>query len=322
MEENHQNITGNNPLVSIIVITYNSSKYVLETLESAKAQTYQNIELIVSDDCSSDNTLEICRSWLNENQQRFKRVELVTSEKNTGIAPNCNRGLKAAKGEWVKLIAGDDILLTDCINLNILEAERSDYLFFFSKLKIRSPILRIKISKESLFDDYYKYFLGNQFNNLINYGYFFPTPTFFFNLSELLKIGLFNEKYNYQEDFPMWFKILKNGYRFGFINEYTVIYRIHDNSIYNNKFIVNKQWLKSFKKFFYAEFLPELIAKKKYAIAWDRIVNFIYLDLCVLLGNKKNIITNSLKVLKIISPLYIYNYLNKFMKKQKFEIRS
>ena len=47
------------PLVSIIVITYNSAKFVLETLESAKAQTYQNIELIISDDCSSDNTIEI-----------------------------------------------------------------------------------------------------------------------------------------------------------------------------------------------------------------------------------------------------------------------
>ncbi len=55
-----------NPLVSIIVITYNSSKYVLETLESAKAQTYQNIELIVSDDGSTDNTIEICKIWIEK----------------------------------------------------------------------------------------------------------------------------------------------------------------------------------------------------------------------------------------------------------------
>ena len=61
-----------NPLVSIIVITYNSSKYVLETLESAKAQTYQNIELIVTDDCSNDNTVEICRKWIEENKERFQ----------------------------------------------------------------------------------------------------------------------------------------------------------------------------------------------------------------------------------------------------------
>jgi len=77
-----------NPLVSIIVITYNSSEYVIETLESAKAQTYQNIELIVSDDCSTDETLEICRDWMKKNQDRFVRSELITTEKNTGISGN------------------------------------------------------------------------------------------------------------------------------------------------------------------------------------------------------------------------------------------
>ena len=99
------------PLVSIIVITYNSSKYVLETLESAKAQTYPNIELIVSDDCSTDDTVEICRNWMEENKERFVRTELITVGENTGVAINCNRGLYAAKGEWLKYIAGDDILL-------------------------------------------------------------------------------------------------------------------------------------------------------------------------------------------------------------------
>src|SRR5690606_22852216 len=96
-----------NPLVSIIVITYNSSKYVLETLESARAQTYQNIELIISDDGSKDATVQICRDWLKENSDRFVHSQLLTVEHNTGIPANCNRGVKASKGEWIKLIAGD-----------------------------------------------------------------------------------------------------------------------------------------------------------------------------------------------------------------------
>jgi alpha-1,3-rhamnosyltransferase len=69
------------PLVSIVVITYNSSDYVLETLESAKDQTYKNIELIISDDCSTDNTVEICKNWLEENKERFKHTELITVKK-------------------------------------------------------------------------------------------------------------------------------------------------------------------------------------------------------------------------------------------------
>ena len=59
-----------NPLVSVVVITYNSCKYVRETLESAKMQTYRNIELIVTDDGSTDATVDICRKWLEANGDR------------------------------------------------------------------------------------------------------------------------------------------------------------------------------------------------------------------------------------------------------------
>ena len=72
----------NQPLVSVTVITYNSSKTVLETLDSIKAQTYQNLELIVSDDCSTDDTVELCRNWIEQNKERFVRTELLTVEKN------------------------------------------------------------------------------------------------------------------------------------------------------------------------------------------------------------------------------------------------
>ena len=65
------------PLVSVIVITYNSSKFVLETLESIYNQTYSNIELIISDDCSSDETINICQNWLYKNKNRFKNIELI-----------------------------------------------------------------------------------------------------------------------------------------------------------------------------------------------------------------------------------------------------
>ena len=119
MQDNIENIENNlNPLVSIIVITYNSSEYVLETLESAKTQTYQNIELIVSDDSSTDNTVEICENWIKKNKDRFLRTEIISVEKNTGIASNCNRGVNASRGIWIKLIAGDDLLKTNCIDSN------------------------------------------------------------------------------------------------------------------------------------------------------------------------------------------------------------
>jgi len=99
------------PLVSVTVITYNSAKFVLETLESIRQQTYSNIELIISDDCSKDNTVELCQQWINEHGGRFVRSTIVTTPVNTGVAANFNRAIDNSNGEWIKGIAGDDLLL-------------------------------------------------------------------------------------------------------------------------------------------------------------------------------------------------------------------
>ena len=103
------------PLVTILVITYNSSEFIIETLKSVMLQTYRNIELIVSDDGSQDNTVVLCKDWIEENKERFINTRIIEVKKNTGIPANCNRGLKESKGEWLKYIAGDDVLFNTCI---------------------------------------------------------------------------------------------------------------------------------------------------------------------------------------------------------------
>ena len=103
------------PLVSIYTLTYKSSKTVLDTLESIYALTYPNIELIVSDDASPDNTVEVVKGWVESHKDRFIRVQVLTVEKNTGVAKNQKRAVAACKGEWIKNIAGDDALFPDAI---------------------------------------------------------------------------------------------------------------------------------------------------------------------------------------------------------------
>ena len=95
--------------VSVVVITNNSVKCIIDTLESVKEQTYKNIELIVSDDGSTDETLTLVKEWLDINEGRFTHNSIVESEINTGITKNCNRGTKVAIGKYIKLIAGDDL---------------------------------------------------------------------------------------------------------------------------------------------------------------------------------------------------------------------
>ena len=96
-------------LVTIGVLAYNSAKTILETLDSIALQTYDNIELIICDDGSTDNTLVVVKTWLKEHVSNFYRTEIVTVNQNTGTPANCNRLLKHSNGEWLKMIAADDL---------------------------------------------------------------------------------------------------------------------------------------------------------------------------------------------------------------------
>ena len=81
-------IDDKKPTVTVSVITYNSAKYVAETLESIKNQSYPNLILQISDDCSTDNTIDICKSWINKNKDRFVKTKIIVSEYNTGVNGN------------------------------------------------------------------------------------------------------------------------------------------------------------------------------------------------------------------------------------------
>ena len=78
MQNKHMN------LVSVVVVVYNSSETVVETLDTILKQTYRNIELIVTDDCSTDDTVKIVKSWMIENHKRFARCGIVKNKKNFG----------------------------------------------------------------------------------------------------------------------------------------------------------------------------------------------------------------------------------------------
>ena len=127
------------PLVTVAVTTYRSAVYVIETLESVYGQTYQEIALVISDDCSPDNTVALVNDWiaLERVQNRFVSIEVITVPKNTGVSANCNRCIKAAAGDWIKFIAGDDILYPNCITDNMqFAAENPEAHIIFSQIKL------------------------------------------------------------------------------------------------------------------------------------------------------------------------------------------
>lgn len=219
----------NQPLVSVTVITYNSSKTVLETLDSIKAQTYQNIELIVSDDCSTDNTVEVCHKWIEQNKSRFVRTELLTVEKNTGVAGNLNRAEAACLGEWVKGIAGDDILMPNCVqDCMDYVAEHPDIIYLFGKQKAFGASKERCKEIDAVFD--YAFFnltQEQQLHRLVFDGNCVPATTLFYNRVADQKVGIKNdERIPLLEDWPKWINLLRAGVKLHFVDKVLVNYRV------------------------------------------------------------------------------------------------
>jgi glycosyltransferase involved in cell wall biosynthesis len=304
IEENHE-ITTIESLISIVVITYNSSKYVLETLESAKAQTYQNIELIISDDCSTDDTVEICQKWIDVNKESFVRTELITTLVNAGIPVNCNRGLKAANGKWVKLIAGDDILLESCIqdNLTFLNSNPSAK-FIASGLEFidekGNKIEMKSISQNSLKNYYFTLNADKQLKFYARVPLFLNSPSFFIEKQALIDIEYLDEEFSIFEDTCLIYKINEKGWKVYYLDRLTVKYRITDTSASRN----NNKKEADFK------FNELKSVFKKYRIKYLSRLNIIDLSICYdfwLYDNyKDNYKSKWLMILKRLSVSYWY----------------
>ena len=221
---------NNQPLVSVPVVTYNSAKYVLETLESIKAQTYQNIELIISDDCSTDNTVELCQKWVDLNKDRFVRIELIIVEVNTGVAANLNRAESACQGEWIKIIAGDDLLLPDCVESCVTYALENNANCIFGKIEAFGDDIQLanRLTKEaSLRNEMMSRLSPQELYDVIVRGNPPSAPAFFYNRQFFVDNNIKNDcRIPMIEDLPKWLNILKKGGVFKFLDKVIVRYRI------------------------------------------------------------------------------------------------
>ena len=113
-------------LVSIIMPSYNTARFIEETVQSVLCQTYTNWELIIVDDCSTDNTDEVV-SKFDDN-----RIKYIKNEKNSGAAVSRNRALREAKGKWIAFLDSDDIWLPEKLELQIEFMKKNNYYFSYT----------------------------------------------------------------------------------------------------------------------------------------------------------------------------------------------
>lgn len=227
----------NTPLVTVGVVTYNSAEFIEETLDSIYNQDYQNIELIVSDDCSIDNTVEICKEWISKHELRFNRAKLVTSEKNTGVSGNSNRALHEAHGEWYKCFDGDDILAPQAISSYVRFSNNHPCC---SHVVAKSGRLNENLDKRekerdtfNMINKFYcrEYITAERQHETLCKLFFVSCITYFAKTELIRNVGGFDERFPLREDYPLIIKTTGTHNKLFLMDDITAFYRVRKNSI-------------------------------------------------------------------------------------------
>lgn len=215
-----------NDLVSIIMPSYNTQKFIEETLDSVLAQTYTNWELIIVDDCSTDNTDEIVSPFLSDS-----RIIYIQNEKNSGAAVSRNRALREAKGKWIAFLDSDDLWTPDKLEKQIAFMQSNGYCFSYTNYseidESSEPLGKTvtgpkKITKTGMY----------------NYCWMGCLTVMY----DVEKIGLIQiEDIKKNNDYAMWLKICKKANCY-LLDEDLARYRKRQGSISNHSYISLIKW--------------------------------------------------------------------------------
>lgn len=222
-------------LVSCIIISYNQDKYIQEAIDSVLVQEYENIELIVADDCSAAFNQNQLSDYINSKRNSNISSWLVYSNQiNLGTVKNINTAIRKAKGKFIKIFGADDALA----NCSVISTQIR---FLIDNPKI--PIVTGKSMQcdqemNPIYDKYVE--LTNQLitkvsdlnsktakRKFIKKNYIFPyvTQSMCFRRSFFDEYGMYDEKYRLLEDTPMLERIIEYGICVGFIDEYMIKHR-------------------------------------------------------------------------------------------------
>lgn len=216
-----------NNLISIITPSYNSSKFIEQTIKSAISQTYQNWEMIIVDDCSPDNSNDIIEEYCKKDS----RIKLIRLEKNSGPAVARNRAIEEAKGKYIAFLDADDLWIPEKLEKQIKFMQENDLAVTCSSYYTIDEVgkkINTRVVKESF--SYTDMLKSNHIGNL----------TGVYDCEKLGKIYMDDVGH---EDYTLWLKAMKKTGKTKAIVEPLAEYRILSNSISANKLKVLKwQW--------------------------------------------------------------------------------
>ena len=215
-------------LVSIIMPNYNAAKFIGATIDSVIAQTYQNWELIIVNDCSSDNSMEIIRQYSDD------RIRVIENAVNSGAAISRNNAIKAACGRWIAFLDSDDLWEKDKLSkhLQFMVQKKAAFSFtHYSVLNSENEFITEFAPKKDIYD----------YHDILRHCYI-GCSTVIYDSEKTGKVYMPTDATK-REDFACWLQILKTGENAVCFHECLTTYRVHSNSASSNKLKMAKyQW--------------------------------------------------------------------------------
>ncbi|MBR5553291.1 MAG: glycosyltransferase family 2 protein [Clostridia bacterium] len=215
-----------NELVSIIMPSYNTARFIKETIDSVFAQTYQNFELIIVDDCSTDETDEVVAPYLCD-----ARVKYIKNEKNSGAAVSRNRALKEAGGKWIAFLDSDDLWEPEKLEKQIDFMKKGEYYFSYTnyvEIDEKSALLGRKVSGPK------KITKSGMYN--------FCWPGCLTVMYDAERVGLVQiEDIKKNNDYAMWLKAIKKANCY-LLDQELARYRKRSGSISNHSYTKLIKW--------------------------------------------------------------------------------
>lgn len=205
---------NNVPLVSVIIPCYNASKYLIEALDSIIQQSYKNLEIIITDDCSTDNTYEMLCSF----REKDSRIKLYKNDVNLKLPTTLNNMIDLCTGKYIARMDADDISLKNRIKEQVVYLEKHPEIDMCGtnawNMKENGKIV-----------GFYKFPIND---TAIKYSACIFNPFFHSSVmlkAEVLKLNKYNSNFRYSQDYELWIRIMKS-YKVHNLSKKLIIYRL------------------------------------------------------------------------------------------------
>jgi len=293
--------------ISIIVAVYNQESFLEECIESALNQTYKNIEIIVVNDGSTDNSGEILK--------KYSDVIKIIEKENGGISSAYNLGIKNMTGEWMKTLDSDDILLPDAIETfveYVKKIKNNESYVFYTHYDVINEVGEKNYA-----------FMEPNYNNLDDFeantlllDHMSGVPvTRFYHKSIFEKYGFFNEKIRLAEDYEFTLRLcLLHKCRLHLIPEFTAKYRRHSNQATQKKLEIWEKGVNKFREEIFEQLDKDVQDKyreslkkfqnSKYSMSTKLLINTRDFFLRILPTPIKNKMIEKISTNKLVNKIY------------------